>query len=369
MIVFGINLLFLLGVPLILTRLHRYYFPNISPLILSYTFGVVLSVFTTSAWQSPYIEQVMQGAMVFSLPLLLLSSRPKIWKRLGKPMAFSFLLAILSVLIVNTTLFFCFPQYQEITQKALPLLTGLFIGGTPNMASLGLALNLDTNFFVQMNTLDIFWSIFYLIILFSFLPKLLLRFLPHTHKPEKKALGDIRRDKQRRRKRDFIIPFLISIAIIVVSFGATYLFCQEINTIVVLLLLSSLTLVTSIYIDKQKVQASFELGEYFLYVFALGMGWMTNFSLFFRDLDVLSLVFAAALFGASLLHFLLAYIFKLERDIALVTQVASILGPPFIAPIALKIKNRAILTPGLVVAILGLTLGNYLGILIFRLLN
>ena len=39
-------------------------------------------------------------------------------------------------------------------------------------------------------------------------------------------------------------------------------------------------------------------------------------------------------FGSILLHYLMAILFKVDRDTLIITSTAAIFGPPFIAPVA-----------------------------------
>lgn len=52
---------------------------------------------------------------------------------------------------------------------------------------------------------------------------------------------------------------------------------------------------------------------------------------------------------------------RVDRDTANITSVAGIFGPPFVPPVAKALGNREIIVSGITTGILGLALGNYLG--------
>ena len=78
---------------------------------------------------------------------------------------------------------------------------------------------------------------------------------------------------------------------------------------------------------------------------------------------------AAVMFGAILLHFFLAYVFRLDRDTVLITSTAAVFGPPFVAPVVEAIGNRAVLISGLTSGLVGFAVGNFLGISFAELLG
>ena len=75
------------------------------------------------------------------------------------------------------------------------------------------------------------------------------------------------------------------------------------------------------------------------------------------------------MFGAILLHFFLAAIFRIDRDTVIITSTAAIYGPAFIGPVANAIKNKEMIVPGITMGLLGYAIGNYIGIGIAMLLK
>ena len=61
-------------------------------------------------------------------------------------------------------------------------------------------------------------------------------------------------------------------------------------------------------------------------------------------------------------------IFKVDVDTAIITSTASIYGAPFIIPVADAIKNREVIVSGLTTSMVGYAVGNYLGIIMGKIL-
>ncbi|HJH09207.1 MAG TPA: DUF819 family protein, partial [Psychrobacter pasteurii] len=61
--------------------------------------------------------------------------------------------------------------------------------------------------------------------------------------------------------------------------------------------------------------------------------------------------------------------FKVDADTFVITGAAAIMSVPFIPMIASSTKNKALLFPGIAVAVMGYVLGNYLGIAMAYLLR
>ena len=74
-------------------------------------------------------------------------------------------------------------------------------------------------------------------------------------------------------------------------------------------------------------------------------------------------------FASLLLQVILAKLLKIDSDTMVICQVSFICSPPFVPMIAASMKNREVLASGLAVGVVGYAAGNYLGFLIYQLLN
>lgn len=99
-----------------------------------------------------------------------------------------------------------------------------------------------------------------------------------------------------------------------------------------------------------------------LLVFALAMGSMANFSELLAASSALFWFCGFVVFSSILLHYLLAILFRVDRDTLIITSTAAIFGPVFIGPVANAIGNRELITVGISLGLIGYAIGNYLGL-------
>jgi uncharacterized membrane protein len=78
---------------------------------------------------------------------------------------------------------------------------------------------------------------------------------------------------------------------------------------------------------------------------------------------------SVAMFSSILLHFIIAKLFKIDRDTFIITSTAGIYGPVFIGQIASTIGNRKLVFTGITLGLLGYAVGNFLGIGLANLLK
>jgi uncharacterized membrane protein len=67
-------------------------------------------------------------------------------------------------------------------------------------------------------------------------------------------------------------------------------------------------------------------------------------------------------FGSVIVHLVFCRLFAIDGHTGLITSTAGIFGPAFIPPVANALKNREVILPGLICGVIGLAIGNYLGI-------
>ena len=124
------------------------------------------------------------------------------------------------------------------------------------------------------------------------------------------------------------------------------------------------------FIDKVRdMPGSFELGEYILLIFCVAIGTLADVSMLAEAGGPLVLYGAVALYGALLMHFILAGLFRIDVDTVMITSTAAIFGPAFVGPIAGVLGNRKIVTSGLATGLVGYAIGNYLGLAVAALLK
>ena len=155
---------------------------------------------------------------------------------------------------------------------------------------------------------------------------------------------------------------ILALVLVGISAGSSFLVFDELRLPVVLLLITSFGIAASFIRRIRWLPGTFSTANYLLLVFAVAMGSMANFSELIEAGSALFWFCGFVVLGSILLHILLAMLFKVDRDILIISSTAAIYGAPFIPPVAQAIGNRGLITIGISLSLIGYAIGNFLGI-------
>ncbi len=310
-----------------------------------------------------------------ALPLLLFSTDIKAWSKLAGITLLSMFLAIVSVVIVVIAGHFVFTG-QGIDQlwKVSGMMIGLYSGGTPNLASLKLMLDVDSETYILTHTYDTIVSAAYLFFLISIGKKIFSQFLPRF-KDEGKNESE---EYSEENANDFVLrelikkvnffPLLKTLLIVVGIFGVSglisFLFPKNMQMLVVILCITTLSILVTLVPKLKLSKFAYNTGIYFILVFSTVVASMADISNLTNSSPVLLYYVCFAIVFSLFLHVLLAKIFKVDADTVMVTSTALICSPPFVPMVVSAINNKKVLVSGLTVGIIGYVVGNYLGVLV-----
>ncbi len=141
------------------------------------------------------------------------------------------------------------------------------------------------------------------------------------------------------------------------------------NVAVIIIAITTLSIAVSFWKPIKRLEGTFDMGLYFVYVFCLAVATMVNV----HDLELSRYLFILyyigfAVFGSLALQLMLAKLFKVDGDLTLAASIAFINSPPFVPMVAAVLKNKDVILPGIAIGLLGYAVGNYLGIAMFWLL-
>ena len=120
----------------------------------------------------------------------------------------------------------------------------------------------------------------------------------------------------------------------------------------------------------QKLDRSYDLGMYLIYIFSLAIASMADLSNLeiMENLNIIGFL-AFSIFVSLFIHALICRLMKVDADSMVISSVAFINSPPFVPMISNAMKNRAALVTGISAGIIGYAIGNYLGVLMTKLLH
>ena len=347
---------------------------KIGPVLILYIIGIIFgNLFHPSGMAG--IQEVLSSAMVpLAIPLMLFSCT---FRRSGTR---SQLLALLSGLFAVTAAvlggFFLFGKNMEDGAQIGGMLTGVYTGGTINLASLKVMLDVPEETFILLNSFDMAVSFLYLTFLLSVGIRLFRRWLPVEVGEDVSGVeGTIKEQpykglftKQGLKDAGFLLA--VDAVIIGISAGLGFLAGDGAFMTVLILSLTTLGIAASFWKPLKKRKYGYDIGMYCIYVFSVVVASMADL----RSLSIsgsLNMLgyLAFVIFCSLFIQVFLSRFLRIDADTMTVSSVAYICSPPFVPMMAAAMKNRSVLAGGLAVGVVGYAAGNYLGFLMARLLE
>jgi len=369
-----ILVLFYLFFPMLILYLCRK-FPMVNKLgsvVIAYGIGLIIGNIEILPEGSRAIQDTLTTITIpLAIPLLLFSANIRAWFMMAGKTLLSMLGALIAVIVVVATgyLFFRGAGMKELW-KISGMLVGLYSGGTPNLASLKLMLNVNPDVYIITHTYDLLLGSIYLLFLITLGRKVFGKFLkPFPFGTSQSPLTvnqlDGKDPYQGILKRRTVIPLLkafgISLLIFGVGGGLSLLVPESSQMVVVILAITTLGILMSLVPYVNRIEKTFELGMYLILIFSLVVASMANLREFSGAAPGLFMYITYVVFGGLILHLLFSRFVKIDADTMMVTSAALICSPPFVPVIAGAIRNREVIVSGLTVGILGYAIGNYLG--------
>jgi uncharacterized membrane protein len=321
------------------------------------------------------LQDIMVTIIVpLAIPLLLFSLNIRRWFKLAGQGLLSMILAFISVIVVIATGYLIFRDLVPDSWKVAGMLTGVYTGGTPNLAAIRTALDVDPSLYIMTHTYDLIIGAFVILFFISAGRQIFGLVLPPFKKPEitgdttdvveeLEDMDDFTGMLGRRRGTGLLAALGISILIFGISAGLSLIFKSIPQMVVVILAITTFGILASLLPRINKIEKTFHLGMYLILIFSLVVSSMADLSIVFsiKYIDLFLFVLYAY-FGSMILHLLLSVIFRVDTDNFLITTTALIYSPPFVPVVAAALKNKDVITTGLTVGLIGYVVGNYLAV-------
>lgn len=354
---------------------------RIGSVLLAYLAGLILGNIGILPDNAAQTQELMTTLTVpLALPLLLFSMNIRSWfSTIGDTLK-SLILGVISVVIPVVIGFFLFRNSIDETWKIAGMLSGVYTGGTPNLASIKLALHVRDDLYILAHTYDMVLSAIFLLFVMSIGQKVLLLFLkPYKHTNgmseiekavvEKHSGLDFFRVLRPKTAFPLLVAFGISVLIFGIGGSLTLILPESISMAAVILVITTLGILASLLPKINRIERTFDFGMYFILIFSLVVSSMADFSNIGMHQLHLFLYITLCVFGSFVIHVLLAKIFHVDADNVIIVSTALACSPPFVPVVAASLKNREIILSGITVGIIGYAIGNYLGISIAWILH
>ena len=399
---FLLVIFFLVTPSLVIYLCTRYsWLGKLGPIIVLYGVGMLVgNIKVNGASLFPnelgVMQNILSTAMVpLAIPLMLYSCTFN-KKLIGKHLT-AMLTGLVGVIGAVVIAYLICGKHVTEANKVAGMMTGMYTGGTINMAAIKESLQADNQTYILMQTYDIVICLAYLLFLLFGGFKIFRKWLSFDStgvvKKKKKKTKLTKEEEAERAKleeelrveevgflsifskqgfKNTLILLGVTLAIVALSALLTLLVSGgQLNMTIFFLLITTFGIMASSIKNVHNRRQHYNIGLYCIYIFSLVIATMADFDSVAESLttDFWLPGFAfIAVFGSLLLSALLAKIFKVDADTMVITSVTYINSPAFVPMIAAAMRNRNVLIPGLTIGVVGFAVGNYLGTLLAFLL-
>jgi len=319
-------------------------------------------------------------SIALALPLLLFSLDVRSWFKVAGKTFLSLFLGLVSVIVPILVGFLLFRDQIDESWKVAGMMTGVYSGGTPNLAAIQKALDVNTLTYILTHTYDLMIGVLFLLFVMTIGQKVLLRFLP-AYKKSGIALKELEFDTDLNRKKPFFDPVkkryllpnlaAIGVALVIVgiSAGLGELFDRQYQMLITILGITTFSILASLIRKINRIEKTFDYGMYFILIFSVVVSSMADLRLFSTShIQIFYWVFLVYA-GSLIIHVALAALFKIDADNVIIVSTALTCSPPFVPVVAGALHNKEIIISGLTVGIIGYAIGNYMGIIMAQVLS
>ena len=316
-------------------------------------------------------ELIFSYFIPLSIPLMLMGSNITRIIREGGKLLVAFLVGALGVILGSFLAFYCIDLGPD-SGNAAGVISATLIGGSMNFIATGEIMNFSTHpLFSATIAVDNFAANAYVLLMFA-VPSMtfLARFFV---KPKIENTEAIEKSPNEETYPITMERIAISLLIAAVVAGAGSLLSDLIQKVYSTRMSMSILMITLLAVLianlfpkrlKKLEDTAFALGLWMMYVFLAAIGASTNLA------DMLHV--GPAVLGFYLIimffHFVflvsLSRLFKFDVYEVIISSAANIMGPSVAAPMAASLGQKKLITPGILVGILGYVIGTFIGVTI-----
>ena len=360
---------------------------KIGTVVLAYAVGIIASLcgvfhFADPAAAASFTKlqsTIMSVAVPLAIPLMLFNCDFKLWTKALPKTAWALVTGIGAVVVSVVSGYFIFRNQVPEAAKVAGMMTGIYTGGTMNFNALGASLGVDRSVMAIVLAFQMVITTPYIFFLLGGGFKIFRKLLPYkdvTHRGrtddgtvETADVENYRGMLEKKNLLGMLKGLGLSIVFLAVGAGLAILTTGTLNELVVILTITTLSIIASIFKKVRELPKTFELGMFFILVFSVIVASMFNIN----SVNGGSLYiggFVLWIMGVSVaLHLILCRVAKVSGDLFCVCQVGLLCSPPFVPPIAGAMKNKKVLISGIVVGLVGYAIGTYTGALLAWLLG
>ena len=359
------------------------FFDKIGPVMILYALGILIGNLPFDIPKIAIVQDIATSATIpLAIPMMLFGCR--FTRRDASLQVRTVLSGFLSVAISVAVGYILFGKHLEEGAEIGGIMSGMYTGGMVNAAAIQAIFGVKEHSYVMMCSYDIIISFLYLVFLVA-VGYRMFRWL-YGERGEKSLTQSEKEELDRQIAEAKRNPYkglwskagLVELAKIVgftlaavaISAGIALPCGDDWFMVVFILVVSTLGVAFSFIKPVRKLERSFDIGMYLIYIFSIAMASMADFSELnlAEGLDQI-LYLVVAVFGSLVLHAIFCRLMRVDADSMTVSSVSFINSPPFVPRMVAVLKNRKSLIVGLGAGIMGYALGNHFGVLMASLLE
>lgn len=356
---------------------------NIGPIMILYALGMIIGNLPIDVPEMAIAQDIATSASVpLAIPMMLFCCR--FTRSDARTQLKVVVSGFLSVAIAVVVGYMLFGKHISEGDKIGGIMAGMYTGGMLNAAAIQAIFRVEEQNYVVMCSYDIVISFLYLVFLVAVGYKLFRRLygekgqttLSESEKAElDRQIAEAKRNpyaglwsKEGLKELTKIVGY--TLVVVALAAASTLPFDDAWFMVIFILVLSTLGVVFSFLKPVRKLERSFDIGMYLIYIFSIAMASMADFSeLKLADGINQILFLTITVFGSLLLHAIFCRVIRVDADSMTVSSVSFINSPPFVPMMVAVLKNRKTLIVGLGAGIVGYALGNHFGVLMASLLE
>lgn len=355
---------------------------KIGPMMILYAIGMIIGNLPVEIPNIAAVQEIATSATIpLAIPMMLFGCR---FTRNDASTQLKVIVSgFLSVALAVMVGYVLFGKLVPEGDKIGGIMSGMYTGGMLNASAIQLIFKVEEQNYVMMCSYDIVISFLYLVFLVAVGYKMFRRLYGESSQAtlSESDKAELERQIAQSKLNPYrglwsksgmvelakIVGF--TIAAVALAAASTLLFDESWFMVVLILVLSTLGVAFSFLKPVRKLERSFDIGMYLIYIFSIAMASMADFSQL-KLADGLNqiLFLTITVFGSLLLHAIFCRVMRVDADSMTVSSVSFINSPPFVPMMVAVLKNRKTLIVGLGAGIVGYALGNHFGVLMASLL-
>lgn len=304
-----------------------------------------------------------------SIPLMLMGSNITRIIREGGKLLVAFLIGAVGVVLGSFIAFYLIDLGADSGNTA-GVIAATLIGGSMNFIATGEILNFSTHpLFSATIAVDNFAANAYVLLLFA-VPsvKFLARFFMKPKEENMKEAEENSGDEKfpitmERIALSLLIAASVAAAGSFISDMIQKIYATRMSMSILVITILAVIMANLFPKNLKKLEdTAFSLGLWLMYVFLAVVGASTNLTDMLHVGPAVLGFYLIIIFFHLLFLITLARLFKLDVYEVIVSSAANIMGPSVAAPMAASLGQKKLITPGILVGILGYVIGTFIGV-------